>query len=819
MKLRYYAEADTGVDHRRTLELLEEIAEEHAIPVEVVQVDPKRAPPADFPGETEVRDLADAWDDFTYNPTLQEGLGDAPSRAFPDRADIVGNVGIVVDGDLVWATRYWGTHHGWGPVDEGETAIGFLEEVQARGLPAIAERVPIDDWSPADADPAEPAPRDDIQQPTREAIREICTAQSFQRGVNYYEEGRVRDVTVEGREVTARVRGSREYRTTVDLSSDGFDPWCSCPYDYAGECKHVVAVLLTVADQLDELFAASTDDEGQGADDQRVPSSSVEPDLEEVLAGADPETLRAFLEDALAGNDDLRERFLAFVDVPTEKSLADYKRDVNRRFEDAVGRRGIVEYDTRLQFNKYYELAETYRARGNSEQALEIYRALAEGIRENLDRIDDSSGHYGDAIERAVEAYADCLEAADPDQVDRSEHIEYCFEQFESAEFTFVREYYDEALRKVCVTEADLEQWLSLLEPHVPKFESELSVTATDEADSIETAKAEAEGAESDDKEEAWVLDPTQYHLDPDVFTGGVLEIDHLDVGPLDVRDFIGETLAEQATREIASADETASTTDDTTTNETSPWDGRLSPWEQALLSSYLHVLEELDERDALERVLEEVYDESTTFYRQYVDLLLADGRDDRAGDVIEEGLDAFRFVPDIQRLAADFYRERDPERYREVLQTLVVRHEDWEAYEELEQACSDDQWESTRHAIVTQLGRLDPEQLIDLYLHDSESEKAFSKVLDSEELELFRRYRSEVADIDPEAYFEAYRECLEPYLADDTGRDHYRTVIDHLRELDEIGLKEPFEGFLDRLREKHSNRPAFLDELEQAGF
>ncbi|MEF8977134.1 MAG: SWIM zinc finger family protein, partial [Halapricum sp.] len=630
---------------------------------------------------------------------------------------IVGNVGIVVDGDLVWATRYWGTHHGWGPVDAGDTAIGFLEEVQARGLPAIAEHVPIDDWSPTDAEPAEPAPRDDLQQPTREAIREICTAQSFQRGVNYYEEGRVRDVTVEGREVTARVRGSREYRTTVDLSANGFDPWCSCPYDYAGECKHVVAVLLTVADRFDDLFAVATDDDRQRDDDPTALSNSVEPDIDEVLAGADPETLRTFLEDVLDGDNDLRERFLAFVDAPTEKSLADYRRDINRRFEDAIGRRGIVEYDTHLQFEEYYDLAETYRTRGNDEQALTIYQAIAEAIRENLGRIDDSSGHYGDAVERAVEAYANCLGAADPTQVDRSDHIEYLFEQFESAEFGFVREYYDEALREVCVTEADLEHWLSLLEPHVPEFESELS------------------------------------------------------------------------------------------------------PREQIVVSSYLHVLEELDERDALERVLEEVYDESTTFYRQYIDLLLAGGRDDRAADVIEEGLDTFRFVPDIQRLAADFYRERDPERYREVLQTLVVRHEDWEAYEELEQACSDDQWESTRHTIVTQLGRLDPEQLIELYLHDGEREKAFSKVLDREELELFRRYRSEVADIDPEAYFEAYRDRLEPYLADDTGRDHYRTVIDHLRELDAIGLEEPFEAFLDHLREKHANRPAFLDELEQAGF
>ena len=112
MKLRYYAEADTAVDHRHTVELLDSIADRHAIPVEIVQVEPQRAPPE----------------------------------------DIVGNVGIVVDGDLVWATRFWGTHHGWGPVDPEETAIGFLEAVESGGMSVIAERVLLGDWSPEDVE-------------------------------------------------------------------------------------------------------------------------------------------------------------------------------------------------------------------------------------------------------------------------------------------------------------------------------------------------------------------------------------------------------------------------------------------------------------------------------------------------------------------------------------------------------------------------------------------------------------------------------------------------------------------------------------------
>jgi hypothetical protein len=149
----------------------------------------------------------------------------------------------------------------------------------------------------------------------------------------------------------------------------------------------------------------------------------------------------------------------------------------------------------------------------------------------------------------------------------------------------------------------------------------------------------------------------------------------------------------------------------------------------------------------------------------------------------------------------------------------MVLRFEDWDAYEESQAACSDEHWESVSHWLVTQVGRLDPDRLIALYTYEGEREKAFEKVLDREDLNAYRRYRGEVADVDPERYFEAYRDLLEPYLATETGRDDYRTVNDHLRELETLGLDEEFEAFVAHLKEKHSNRPALLDELKTAGF
>ncbi len=839
MKLRYYAEADVGVDHRRTLELLEEIHEEHAIPVEVVQVNPQRAPPAEFVGDTETQSLEDAWDDFTYNQTLQDGLGGAPSKRYRDQEDIVGNVGIVVDCDLVWATEFWGTHHGWGNVDPGRTAIGFLDEVKARGTAAVADRVPFADWSwsPTSSgsgtgtgsgsesrdETSVDSSVEEIREPTRDVIRNLCTAQSFQRGVSYAEDGRVQDLTVEGQKITATVRGSREYRTTVDLSADDFDGWCSCPYDYAGDCKHIVAVLLTVGDRYDEIvrqFQTDTtpDESASTSESVSLETSTADNDLESALEAADVETLRDFLCDVLVDHDSLRERFLATVGQPVEKSVPDYKRDIDRRFENAAGRRGIVEYDTKLEFTEYDELSETYRENSEYERALEIYRALAEAIRENLDRVDDSSGHYGRRLESAIDAYSECVREASFDHETVCEHLEYLYDEYRTAEFRFVRGYYDDALREVCTTADELEYLLSLVRSDLPALDGIASNESTENDSSTGSDTPQAD-VDSDVDTNAGLPDPTQWRLEVELFTGGELGIDYLGVGPLEVADFVGETLTVILTETEFQSVEDVATSGARNGAGRSEQQSTLSVDEEQLLSMYLWILSELEDREQLQAVLEDVYTERSEFYRQYVDVLRADGQDERAREVIEDGLAEFPHSADVHRLAAAFYQGRDDERYREVLRTLFVRFADWDAYDDLRSVCSAEEWESVSHGLRTQLGRIDPDRLIDLSVREDDLEAAFDRVLESDDLETLRQYRDNVAEVGPETYFKAYRELLEPYLAADTGRDHYRTVIEHLREMERLEFDEELAAFVQHLCEKHSNRPAFLDELETAGY
>ncbi|MEK7611478.1 MAG: SWIM zinc finger family protein [Patescibacteria group bacterium] len=79
---------------------------------------------------------------------------------------------------------------------------------------------------------------------TLETIKELTYPDYFQRGFDYYKEGRVKNYHEKVDELTATVVGTEEYPVRADLSSLEFS--CEC-LAFHGEtpCKHVVALLLT----------------------------------------------------------------------------------------------------------------------------------------------------------------------------------------------------------------------------------------------------------------------------------------------------------------------------------------------------------------------------------------------------------------------------------------------------------------------------------------------------------------------------------------------------------------------------------------------
>ena len=227
---------------------------------------------------------------------------------------------------------------------------------------------------------------------TEDTVREVCTEAVFEHGERYRDEDRIREVHRVDTTVTAVVSGSRQYDVRVDLATNGFAPWCDCPYDGPGPCKHVVAVLLRCVDD-------PPPDEGDR--------------LDTALNGADANELRAFLRDELAMDADLRDRFLARIGESTRRSVDELRASIDRRFEETNPEYHVV-FEP-IDFTQWFDLADEYRDQGRFVSAATVYRALVESLDDNMERVDGAYDHFSRAFSQALNGYVDCVAAAEHD--------------------------------------------------------------------------------------------------------------------------------------------------------------------------------------------------------------------------------------------------------------------------------------------------------------------------------------------------------------------------------------------------------------------
>jgi len=554
-----------------------------------------------------------------------------------------------------------------------------------------------------------------------EQIRDLYTSEVFDRARNYRDEERIERIDRFDETVRAAVQGSQPepYEIEVESGVDepkNVDATCTCPYDWGGYCKHIIAVLLELADSDIDL------------EDEREA-------VERVLSDVHPEELREFLLEESGRNADLRRRLLTRFEKQDTQSLYDYKNEMSQQY------RGPYTYRYEgPDFSEFHDLAETHRKQGNPLEAATIYRAMTEVRVENMDMVQD---YYGEDFETELDAFIECIREADLDHEEKREYIDYLLKRWESddaAVGTFSGQYED-ALWEFCTDDTDLQYWRDLLEDDLP-----------------------TEIPETDEPEDG--------------------------IGSFDTRRY-------EAKRRI---------------------------------EMYADVLDALGDTEMLREVYEEHHLDIRKFCVRYARLLADEGEGDRAIEIAEAGLDAFSNVGELRGFLIDAYADGDPERHKELLREQFLQSGDWEYYEQLRSRCSDDEWEEMVADFEARFKNSNVHRLIDLYLREERTADAFETVIDTarddsgdaflravgdDGLAILSEYRDDVADYDPETYYEVYEERLEPFLADTTGRDHYQTVVEYLEEMRELGFDDEFEAFVAHLKEKHSNRPAFLDEME----
>ncbi len=91
-----------------------------------------------------------------------------------------------------------------------------------------------------------------LSQLTEKTIRQYSSTQSFQRGYDYYQQGAVTSLIRRGTLLQAEVEGSEVLPYPVCCtfdSSEDLSATCTCPYDWGGWCKHIVATYLACIHQ------------------------------------------------------------------------------------------------------------------------------------------------------------------------------------------------------------------------------------------------------------------------------------------------------------------------------------------------------------------------------------------------------------------------------------------------------------------------------------------------------------------------------------------------------------------------------------------
>ncbi|VTT86324.1 hypothetical protein DM2_2362 [Halorubrum sp. DM2] len=256
---------------------------------------------------------------------------------------------------------------------------------------------------------------------TEEAVRNICTNAVFERGENYLDEGRIGEIHRIETTVTAVVSGSRQYDVRIDLTADEFDPWCDCPYNGAGACKHVVAVLLRCVDKLPP-------DEGDR--------------LNAALEAADADDLRAFLYETLAGDAALRERFVARFGEDSTRSVDELRAAIDRQFEETNSDYFVV-FEP-IDFSEWFDLAAEYREQEQYAPAAVVYRALVESLDDNMERVDGAYDHFSQAFSQALDGYVDCVGATDREGDAAADAVAFLNERASSGT-SFLAEHFERA--------------------------------------------------------------------------------------------------------------------------------------------------------------------------------------------------------------------------------------------------------------------------------------------------------------------------------------------------------------------------------------
>ncbi len=204
-----------------------------------------------------------------------------------------------------------------------------------------------------------------------EKLQEMSTQKSWRRGLNYYRSGRVKQAKIDGITVKAQVSGKSYPFYEVQIETEPpFLSYCSCPYDFGGICKHIIAAGLTWINERSSLPKAKEE------------KRQIKAELAELSENLVKEDFLQILTELVYENKNVMDRVLKYVkDVKGDSSI-------DHIFEGSRGGVDKSKYDNKVVILDTETTGLTY-----NDEFIEISLLLAE-FDENgsLEVVDEYTG-------------------------------------------------------------------------------------------------------------------------------------------------------------------------------------------------------------------------------------------------------------------------------------------------------------------------------------------------------------------------------------------------------------------------------------------
>ncbi len=228
---------------------------------------------------------------------------------------------------------------------------------------------------------------------TLDQIRARATEQSFARGQSYYKDGAIFDAVQRGNELHGFCEASSQpepYHVRVTLNEQGIvDASCTCQYEYGGDCKHVVALLLTYLNKPKRFERRAL--------------------LDETLASRDKEALISLIRTMIDRYPDLE----SLVDLPVPGKTKRHTPVDTTAFRKQMrfalrNDRGWGDRTAQSTVNSIVKTAGEFADKSDWRSASAIYRVIIEEcIKEHEYPVLEDDGEFGTAFDETIQKHAE----------------------------------------------------------------------------------------------------------------------------------------------------------------------------------------------------------------------------------------------------------------------------------------------------------------------------------------------------------------------------------------------------------------------------